>query len=76
MASERAARPRAPPFIDPPGYARHRPEETLLYQFVERYYPELVAAREAAGRPLRAHCAMMSGRAECSYISDGDKTHC
>lgn len=39
MASERAARPRAPPFIVPPGYARHRPEETLLYQIVERHYP-------------------------------------
>ena len=51
MASERA-RPRAPPFIDPPGYARHRPEATLLYQLVERHYPELVAAREAADRPL------------------------
>ena len=34
MASERVARPRAPPFIDPPGYARHRPETTLLYQLV------------------------------------------
>jgi hypothetical protein len=42
----------APPFIDPPGYTRHRPEATLLYQLIERYYPELVAAREAAGRPL------------------------
>jgi hypothetical protein len=52
MASERAARPRAPPFIDPLGYARHRPEETLLYQLVERHYPELAAVREAAGRPL------------------------
>src|SRR5687768_11159503 len=51
MASERA-RPRAPPFIDPPGYARHRPEATLLYQLVERHYPELVAVREAAGRLL------------------------
>lgn len=51
MASERT-RPRAPPFIDPPGYARHRPEATLLYQIVERHYPELVAARETAGRPL------------------------
>jgi hypothetical protein len=51
MASERA-RPRAPPFTDPPGYARHRPETTLLYELVERHYPELVAAREAAGRPL------------------------
>jgi len=52
MASERAACPRAPPFIDPPGYARHRPEATLLYQLVERYYPEFVATREAAGRLL------------------------
>ncbi len=52
MASERAERLRAPPFIDPPGYARHRPEATLLYQLVERHYPELVATREATGRPL------------------------
>jgi ribosomal protein S27E len=52
MARERATRSRAPPFIDPPGYARHRPEATLLYQLVERYYPELVAVREGAGRPL------------------------
>jgi ribosomal protein S27E len=52
MASKRAERLRAPPFIDPPGYARHRPEATLLYQLVERYYPEFVATREAAGRPL------------------------
>ncbi len=55
MASERAVRPRAPPFIDPPGYVRHRPEATLLYPLVERYYPELVATREAAGRPLPKH---------------------
>jgi hypothetical protein len=39
MASERG-RPRAPPFIDPPGYVRHRPEATLLYQHVERHYPD------------------------------------
>ena len=51
MARERA-RPRAPPFIDPPGYARHRPESTLLYDLVQRHYPELAAEREAAGRPL------------------------
>ena len=41
MASERA-RPGAPTFIDPPGYARHRPEATLLYDIVERHYPEFV----------------------------------
>jgi hypothetical protein len=49
MASERA-RPRAPPFIDPPGYTRHRPEAALLYELVERRYPEFRSAREAAGR--------------------------
>jgi hypothetical protein len=73
MASERAARPRAPPFIDPPGYARHRPEETLLYQLVERYYPELVTAREAAGRsrststrnsPLKSQIGHMGARGQ------------
>jgi hypothetical protein len=52
MARERATRSSAPPFIDPPGYARHLPEETLLYQLVERYYPDLVAVREGAGRAL------------------------
>jgi ribosomal protein S27E len=51
MASERG-RPRAPPFIDPPGYVRHRPETTLLYQLVERHYPDFRALREAAGRTL------------------------
>jgi hypothetical protein len=52
MAGNGTARLRAPPFIDPPGYERHRPEATLLYALVERYHSELVAAREAAGRPL------------------------
>ena len=32
MSSAPAAPRCAPSFIDPPGYARHRPEETLLYQ--------------------------------------------
>jgi hypothetical protein len=55
MASSRAAPRRAPPFIDPPGYVRHRPGETLLYQFVEKHYAAFVAARAAAGRPLPGH---------------------
>jgi hypothetical protein len=29
-AAARARRPSSPPFIDPPGYGRHRPESTLL----------------------------------------------
>lgn len=51
MASTPAAPRVAPPFIDPPGYARHWPEETLLYQLIEQHYPAFLAAREAAGRP-------------------------
>ncbi len=35
----RARRPRAPPFLDPTGHGRHRPQATLLYQLVEQHYP-------------------------------------
>jgi hypothetical protein len=45
-------RPRAPPFVDPPGYARHRPEATLLYQLVEQHFPTFRDVRAASGRPL------------------------
>jgi hypothetical protein len=46
------ARPRAPPFIDPLGYARHRPETTLLYQLVELHYAAFCELRAGIGRPL------------------------
>ena len=36
-------------------YARHRPEETLLYQLVEEHYPTFAGLREAQGRPLPAY---------------------
>jgi ribosomal protein S27E len=52
MAGNGTARPRASPFVDPPGYERHRPEATLLYQLVARHYAEFAALREAVGRPL------------------------
>ena len=52
MATRNAAHARAPEFIDPPGYARHRPEQTLLYQLVEQHCPAFLAARAAQGRPL------------------------
>jgi len=55
MASGQAKSRRAPPFIDPPGYARHCPEQTLLYQLIEQRYSAFVAAREAADRPLPKH---------------------
>jgi hypothetical protein len=48
----RARKIRAPPFLDPPGYARHRPEATLLYQLVEQHYPAFRDLRSEAGRPL------------------------
>lgn len=51
-AATRARRERAPPFLDPPGYARHRPEAALLYQLVERHYPAFREMRAEAGRPL------------------------
>ncbi len=33
-------------------YARHQPENTLLYQVIEKYYPAFVAHLAAEGRPL------------------------
>jgi hypothetical protein len=50
-AADRARRPRAPPFVDPPGYGRYRPEATLLYQLVQQHYPAFWELRAVAGRP-------------------------
>ncbi|MCP4233851.1 MAG: transposase, partial [Aestuariibacter sp.] len=33
-------------------YARHRPDQTLLYQLVERYYPDLAELMAEQGRAL------------------------
>ena len=54
-AAARARRARAPAFIDPPAYARHRPETTQLYQLVERYWPEFRRLRARVGQPLPAY---------------------
>jgi len=35
-----------------PGYQRHRPERTLLYQLVDQYYPSFADLMAAQGRPL------------------------
>jgi ribosomal protein S27E len=35
-----------------PGYQRHRPERTLLYQLVQQYYPVFADLMVAQGRPL------------------------
>ncbi len=39
-------------FIAPPGYSRHRPEATLLYQLVAERYPRFRERRAAEGREL------------------------
>jgi hypothetical protein len=39
-------------FIPPPGYQRHRPEATLLYQLVAEHYPIFRNRRAAEERPL------------------------
>ena len=39
-------------FIAPPGYSRHRPEATLLYQLVGEHYPRFRDRRAAEGRAL------------------------
>jgi ribosomal protein S27E len=47
-----ALRPSAPPFIEPTGYAQHRPESTLLYQLVDQHYPDFRELRARDGRSL------------------------
>jgi len=55
MASGQATSRRAPPFIDPPGYARHCPEQTLFYPLIAQHYSAFLAAREAVDRPVPKH---------------------
>jgi hypothetical protein len=35
-------------------YERHRPEQTLLYQLIDKHYPALVGELEAKGQCLPA----------------------
>jgi ribosomal protein S27E len=36
-------------------YRRHQPEQTLLYQLVDKHYPAFLEHQAAKGRPLPAH---------------------
>lgn len=55
-------------------HVRHRPEQTLLYQLVERYYPEFARLMAAQGSPLPAHVArefedyLTCGRLEHGFL--------
>ena len=48
--------PRAPPFLDPPGYARHRPETTLLYRLVEQEFDAYLKCGRLEKGFLRVSC--------------------
>jgi hypothetical protein len=49
--AQTAAAARAGP-AGAPGYARHRPEQTLLYRIVAQHHPRLVEHLAGQGRPL------------------------
>ena len=55
-------------------YARHRPEQTLLYQLVEQYYPAFVAHLAARERTLPVHvqrefeATLKCGRLEHGFL--------
>jgi len=71
-AAAGAPRARAPAFVDPPGYARHRPETTLLYQLVEQHYPVFRALRAEAGRPLPDYVeAEFDAYLRCGRLEEG-----
>jgi hypothetical protein len=71
-AAAAAPRARAPAFVDPPGYARHRPETTLLYQLVEQHYPPFRELRALAGRPLPDYVqAEFDAYLKCGRLEEG-----
>jgi hypothetical protein len=41
--------------VSAPGYERHRPEQTLLYQIVDKHYPDFLAQLAAEGKSLPDH---------------------
>ncbi len=61
-AAAHARHPRALPFVEPPGYAQRRPENTLLYQLVGQRYP---AFREMRATPTPG-LAVGTGAPACS----------
>ena len=58
----------------PATHVRHRPEQTLLYQLVERHYPEFARLMAAQGSPLPGYVArefedyLKCGRLEHGFL--------
>jgi len=54
------------------GYQRHRPEQTLLYQIIERYYPAFVGHLAEVGKQLPAHVRQaFDGYLQCGRLEYG-----
>lgn len=55
-------------------FARHKPERTLLYQLVERHWPEFVSRLEESGSYLPKHVTqefeeyLTCGRVEHGFL--------
>ena len=55
-----------------PRYQRHQPEQTLLYQLVEKYYPAFLQHQAAEGRSLPAHVQQeFSDFLKCGRLEHG-----
>jgi hypothetical protein len=58
----------------PAAHVRHRPEQTLLYQLVERHYPEFARLMALQGSPLPSYVArefddyLKCGRLEHGFL--------
>ena len=53
-------------------YARHRPENTLLYQLVDEYYPALADQMAARGTPLPEYVQReFEGYLKCGRLEHG-----
>ena len=53
-------------------YERHRPEQTLLYQLIERYWPEFQSYLSEAGRCLPRHVTReFNEYLECGRLENG-----
>jgi len=53
-------------------YQRHRPEQTLLYQLVERHYPAFVEHLAEAGKQLPTHVRQaFDGYLQCGRLEHG-----
>ncbi len=55
-----------------PGYERHRPEHTLLYQIIKQHYPDFLSEMEAQDRPLPSYVQdEFEAFLECGRLENG-----